>query len=185
MPARAAPSNLTRLLIWRAGGELLFASIERRRGTEDCTGRKPFTSQARACGGGAVNFIDTSACDALLHSIKELQSQGITLAFACVGDGMHERMRLSGIETVIGSTLASTGRSLSASRRPLSGHCAGASSRRRRRAVCARTCLLVARWIELPPGAGQHFLLDTGTLCVLGYYREIPAVRVWNGPLLG
>ena len=44
---------------------------------------------------------------------------------------------------------------------------------------------LVARWIELPPGAGQHFLLDTGTLCVLGYYREIPAVRVWNGPLLG
>jgi len=45
--------------------------------------------------------------------------------------------------------------------------------------------VLVARWIELPPGAGQHFLLDTGTLCVLGYYREIPAVRVWNGPLLG
>ena len=28
-------------------------------------------------------------------------------------------------------------------------------------------------------------LLDTGTLCVLGYYREIPAVKVWNGPLLG
>jgi hypothetical protein len=25
--------------------------------------------------------------------------------------------------------------------------------------------------------------LDTGTLCVLGYYRDIPAVRVWNGPL--
>ena len=22
------------------------------------------------------------------------------------------------------------------------------------------------------------------TLCVLGYYREIPAVRIWNGPLL-
>lgn len=45
--------------------------------------------------------------------------------------------------------------------------------------------VLVARWIELPAGAGQHFLLDTGTLCVLGYYREIPAVKVWNGPLLG
>ena len=40
-----------------------------------------------------MNFIDTSACDALLHSIKELQSQGITLAFACVGDEMRERMR--------------------------------------------------------------------------------------------
>jgi broad specificity phosphatase PhoE len=44
--------------------------------------------------------------------------------------------------------------------------------------------VLAARWIGLPPGAGQHFLLDTGTLCVLGYYQEIPAVRVWNGPLV-
>src|SRR5262249_56161487 len=91
VPARAAPSNLTRLLIWRAGGELLFASIERRRGTEDCTGRKPFTSEARACGGGAVNFIDTSACDALLHSIKELQSQGITPPSPCVADEIRNR----------------------------------------------------------------------------------------------
>ena len=45
--------------------------------------------------------------------------------------------------------------------------------------------VFVARWIGLPPGGGQHFLLNTGTLCVLGYYREIPAVRIWNGPLLG
>jgi probable phosphoglycerate mutase len=45
--------------------------------------------------------------------------------------------------------------------------------------------VLAARWIGLPPHAGQHFLLDTGTLSVLGYYREIPAVRIWNGPLLG
>jgi broad specificity phosphatase PhoE len=45
--------------------------------------------------------------------------------------------------------------------------------------------VLAARWIGLPPSAGQHFLLDTGTLCVLGYYQEIPAVRIWNGPLLG
>jgi len=30
----------------------------------------------------------------------------------------------------------------------------------------------------------QHFLLNTGTLSVLGYYREIPAVRIWNGPLI-
>ena len=44
--------------------------------------------------------------------------------------------------------------------------------------------VLVARWIGLPPGAGQHFLLDTGTLCVLGYYCDLPAVRVWNGPLV-
>ena len=44
--------------------------------------------------------------------------------------------------------------------------------------------VLVARWLGRPAGDGQHFLLDTGTLCVLGYYRDIPAVRVWNGPLL-
>ena len=43
--------------------------------------------------------------------------------------------------------------------------------------------VLVARWIEFPPGSGERFLLDTGTLCVLSYYYEIPAVRVWNGPL--
>ena len=43
--------------------------------------------------------------------------------------------------------------------------------------------VLVARWIGLPAGSGQHFLLDTGTLCVLGYYRDVPAVKVWNGPI--
>jgi probable phosphoglycerate mutase len=45
--------------------------------------------------------------------------------------------------------------------------------------------VLAARWIGLPAGAGQHFLLDTGTLCLLGYYREVPAVKVWNGPFVG
>ena len=44
--------------------------------------------------------------------------------------------------------------------------------------------VLAARWIGLPPSGGQHFLLNTGTLSVLGYYREIPAVRIWNGPLI-
>jgi broad specificity phosphatase PhoE len=44
--------------------------------------------------------------------------------------------------------------------------------------------VFVARWIGLPASGGQHFLLNTGTLCVLGYYREIPAVRIWNGPLM-
>ncbi|MGZ3302120.1 MAG: histidine phosphatase family protein [Isosphaeraceae bacterium] len=44
--------------------------------------------------------------------------------------------------------------------------------------------VFAVRWIGLPPDGGQHFLLSTGTLCVLGYYREIPAVRIWNGALL-
>lgn len=43
--------------------------------------------------------------------------------------------------------------------------------------------VLVARWLGFPAGAGQHFLLDTGTLSVLGQYRGIPAVKIWNGPL--
>jgi broad specificity phosphatase PhoE len=45
--------------------------------------------------------------------------------------------------------------------------------------------VLAARWLGLPPGGGQHFLLNTGTLSVLGYYHDIPAVRIWNGPLVG
>ena len=63
----------------------------------------------------------------------------------------------------------------------------------RSRAVAGNTALfahghllrvLAARWIGLPASGGQHFLLNTGTLSVLGYYHEIPAVRIWNGPLL-
>jgi hypothetical protein len=45
--------------------------------------------------------------------------------------------------------------------------------------------VLATRWIGLPAGAGQHFLLNTGTLWVVGYWRDIPAVRVWNVPLIG
>ena len=42
--------------------------------------------------------------------------------------------------------------------------------------------VLVARWLGLPAGAGQHFLLNPGTLCVLGYYRDILAVTIWKRP---
>jgi broad specificity phosphatase PhoE len=44
--------------------------------------------------------------------------------------------------------------------------------------------VFVARWIGMSVRGGQHFALDTGTLCVLGYYRKIPAVLVWNRPFL-
>jgi broad specificity phosphatase PhoE len=63
----------------------------------------------------------------------------------------------------------------------------------RSRAVAGDTALFAhghllrvfaARWIGLPARGGQHFLLNTGTLCVLGYYHEIPAVQIWNRPLL-
>ena len=46
--------------------------------------------------------------------------------------------------------------------------------------------VLAARWLGLLAGAGQHFLLDTGTLSVLGHYHEVvPAVRIWNAPPVG
>jgi probable phosphoglycerate mutase len=43
--------------------------------------------------------------------------------------------------------------------------------------------VFAARWIGLPPTHGRHFLLDTSTLNVLGYYRGIPAVKCWNAPI--
>jgi broad specificity phosphatase PhoE len=43
--------------------------------------------------------------------------------------------------------------------------------------------VVAARWINLPAGYGEHFLLDTATLNVLGYYRESPAFVTWNAPL--
>ena len=44
--------------------------------------------------------------------------------------------------------------------------------------------VLVARWLGLPATAGRHFLLHTGTLNVLSYYRDIPALKIWNAPLI-
>ena len=45
--------------------------------------------------------------------------------------------------------------------------------------------VLAARWLGLPVVAGQHFLLDTGTVNVLADYRGIPALKTWNAPVPG
>jgi probable phosphoglycerate mutase len=42
---------------------------------------------------------------------------------------------------------------------------------------------LTARWLELEPAEGRRFVLDTGTISVLGYERDTPAVRRWNEPV--
>jgi probable phosphoglycerate mutase len=42
---------------------------------------------------------------------------------------------------------------------------------------------LAVRWLGLPAAAGSHFLLDTATLNVLSYYRDVPAVKRWNAML--
>lgn len=43
--------------------------------------------------------------------------------------------------------------------------------------------VLVARWLGLPAPGATQFLLDTSTLSILGYYRDIPAVKCWNAAI--
>ena len=103
---RRHPEALTfpGLLIWRAGGDLFFASIGHLdAGAEGCAGRGRPPAKHVLLDADSVNFIDTSACDAVLNVIKELQSQGITFAFARVRDEVREQMRLGGIEAAVGS----------------------------------------------------------------------------------
>ena len=93
------------LLIWRPGGDLFFASIGRL-GEELKAALAVNHPPAKhvLLDAESANFIDISACDALLNSIKELQSQGITFAFARVRDEVRRRLRLGGIEAIVGSS---------------------------------------------------------------------------------
>jgi broad specificity phosphatase PhoE len=43
--------------------------------------------------------------------------------------------------------------------------------------------VLTARWLELEPVEGRRFVLDTGTISILGYERETTAILRWNEPL--
>ena len=92
------------LLIWRVGGDLFFASIGHLVAGLNAalTAARPPAKHVLV-DADSLNFIDASACDALLSSIKQLQSQGITIAFARVRDEVRERMRLWGIEAPVGS----------------------------------------------------------------------------------
>jgi probable phosphoglycerate mutase len=45
--------------------------------------------------------------------------------------------------------------------------------------------VLAARWIHQPLSFGEHLLLDTATLSVLGYYYDTPALKIWNAPIAG
>jgi high affinity sulfate transporter 1 len=101
------PEALTfpELLIWRTGGDMFFASIDNLgEGFKAALAASRPPAKHVLLDAGSVNFIDTSACDTLLNFIKELQSQGVTFAFARVRDQVREQMRLGGIEVVVGST---------------------------------------------------------------------------------
>ena len=91
------------LLIWRPGGDLIFASIGHLDEELKATLAAQHPPAKRVLiDAESVNFIDVTACDALLDTIKELQSQGIAFAFARVRDEVREGMRLGGIEDAVG-----------------------------------------------------------------------------------
>ena len=93
------------LSIWRPGGDLFFASIGHLGdGLRAALAESRPPARHVLLDADSVNFIDTTACDALLNTIRETQSRGITVAFARVRDPVRERMRLGGIEAVVGST---------------------------------------------------------------------------------
>jgi high affinity sulfate transporter 1 len=93
------------LIIWRADGALFFANVARFvEGLKEALAATHPPAKHVLLDADAVSFIDTSACEALSSVIKELQSQGITFAFARVRDPVRERLRLWGIEAAIGSS---------------------------------------------------------------------------------
>jgi MFS superfamily sulfate permease-like transporter len=92
------------LLIWRPGSDLFFASIGHAiAGLKASLNASSPPAKHVLFDAGSVNLIDTSSCDDLLNYIRELQGQGITFAFARVRDQVRERMRLGGIEALVGT----------------------------------------------------------------------------------
>lgn len=92
------------LLIWRPGGDLFFASIghvgEALKAALATT--RPAVRHV-LIDADSVNLVDTTALDALLNAVTELQSHGITVAFARVRDQVRERMQLAGVEAAVGA----------------------------------------------------------------------------------
>jgi sulfate permease, SulP family len=92
------------LLIWRVGGDLFFASaghMEAALNSSLAEIRPPIKHVLLDM--SSVNFIDVSASDELITFIKQLQSQGVTIAFAHVRDTVRQDMQLGKIEAVVGS----------------------------------------------------------------------------------
>jgi high affinity sulfate transporter 1 len=90
------------LLIWRVGGDLFFASIGHMGAALKASLAERPDVKRVLLDFAAVNFIDVSAGDELSSLIKELQTMGITVAFARVRDAVRNDMRRAGIEATVG-----------------------------------------------------------------------------------
>jgi MFS superfamily sulfate permease-like transporter len=102
--AKLHPEALTfpGLLIWGGSGDLFFASIGRVEiGLRAALAASHPPAKHVLVDASSVNFIDTTACDRLLSFIKDLQTHGITVAFARARDEGRDRMR--GIEALVGA----------------------------------------------------------------------------------
>jgi len=44
--------------------------------------------------------------------------------------------------------------------------------------------VLATRWLGLDAGFGRHLILSPATLSILGAERDVPALEVWNAPVL-
>jgi high affinity sulfate transporter 1 len=93
------------MLIWRVGGDMFFASVGHFvAGIKAALGASRPPAVRVLLDAESVNFIDITACDELLRLAKELQREGISLAFARVRDPVRERLVRGGIEALVGST---------------------------------------------------------------------------------
>jgi len=92
------------LLIWRLGGDLFFASVGHfEAGLAAALSASNPPARHVLLDAESVNFIDTSASDTMLNLVKRLQGDGLTVAFVRVRDSVRDRMRVSGIEAVVGA----------------------------------------------------------------------------------
>ncbi len=104
--ARNHPEAVTfpGLLIWRVGGDLFFASVGHLgAGLKAALAASAPPVEHVLVDADSVNFIDSTGCDATLDTIKELQAQGISFAFARVRDEVRQRLRLGGVEAAVGA----------------------------------------------------------------------------------
>jgi MFS superfamily sulfate permease-like transporter len=92
------------LLIWRIGGDLFFASIGHvEEGLQAALAASRTPTEHVLLDAESINFIDASASEELVALLKRLRDDEITVAFARLRDSVRERMRLAGIEAIVGA----------------------------------------------------------------------------------